>query len=434
MILLALNELNLEFLQGYIREGKLKNFQTMLEKGAVHTTSENSYELLEPWIQWVTMQTGKSYEQHQIFRLGDIVERKDLNQIFEVLEDDGLSIGAVSPFNADNRLKDPKFFIPDPWTQTRSSGGFLIGKLSRTISRFVNNNASGKNTYGDLMWLMLGFMAYVRVKRWIKFFKLVLNRNKPGAKAAILDMILLEVFVTLQNKHNPDYSHLFFNGVAHVQHHYMFNSSQYKGSSSNPEWYCPSSWDPVLMMLETYDAIVGDLLETGKRIIAVTALHQVPAEDKIYYWRPVAHRDFLKEAGVNGDFSVIPRMSRDFLIQTSSDDHATQIEEHLNQFVDSSENKPVFNVDNRGDSLFVEIIFGRDLDSEIYFIGPNEIKVKELKSKLAFVAIKNGKHHGLGYIFSNQALDLPEKVPLKDVFDYIRVKAVQDAGLAQRER
>ena len=80
-------------------------------------------------------------------------------------------------------------------------------------------------------------------------------------------MILLEVFVTLQKKHKPDYSHLFFNGGAHVQHHYMFTSSQYKGDFKNPEWYCPSDWDPILMMLETYDTIIGDLLESGERII-----------------------------------------------------------------------------------------------------------------------------------------------------------------------
>ena len=67
-----------------------------------------------------------------------------LDQIFEDLEKSGLSVGAISPFNADNRLASSKFFIPDPWTQTRASGGYIIEKLSRTVSRFVNSNASGK--------------------------------------------------------------------------------------------------------------------------------------------------------------------------------------------------------------------------------------------------------------------------------------------------
>ena len=430
MIVLALNELNLDFINGYVSQGKLTNFGKMLKYGVVNTTSESKYELLEPWIQWATVQTGKTYDEHKVFRLGDMVDRPELHQIFEDLEKSGLSVGAISPFNADNRLSSSKFFIPDPWTQTKASGGYIIEKLSRTVSRFVNSNASGQVGPADVIWLLLGFMVYVRVKRWPKFFNLVSLRKKPGVKAAILDMILLEVFVTLQKKHKPDYSHLFFNGGAHVQHHYMFNSSQYKGAFKNPEWYCPSDWDPILMMLETYDTIIGDLLESGERIIGVTGLHQVPHEEQTFYWRPVVHKDFLLECGLNGEFNVMPRMSRDFLIEVTDDKYALEIEKHLNQFSDSMRSKPVFNVDNRGTSLFVEVVYDDDLVEGMSFDGPDGITIGSLKSKLAFVAIKNGKHHGLGYVFSNRPMNLAEEIKLKEVYDFIKRNAVADAGMA----
>jgi hypothetical protein len=293
MIILALNELNIEYIRGYVNEGQLPNFGRLLEHGVVRTTSETAYEHLEPWIQWTTVHTGKTFDEHRVFRLGDIVDRADLVQIFEVLEEAGLSVGAISPFNADNRLSKAKFFLPDPWTQSKTSGGYFLRRLGRTVSRFVNNNASGKVDPIDMFWLLLSFMIYARVKRWPKFFELLRLRKKPGVKAAVLDMILLEVFVTLQKKHKPDYSHLFFNGGAHVQHHYMFNSSQYKGSYKNPEWYCPQDWDPIFMMLDTYDTIIGDLLKSGERIIGVTGLHQVPHEEQTFYWRPLVHNDFL---------------------------------------------------------------------------------------------------------------------------------------------
>ena len=83
MILLALNELNIDLLKGYIAQGYLINFEKILFSGVVKTSSETQYELLEPWIQWVTVQTGKTYEEHKVFRLGDMAERPDLNQIFE---------------------------------------------------------------------------------------------------------------------------------------------------------------------------------------------------------------------------------------------------------------------------------------------------------------------------------------------------------------
>ena len=427
MILLALNELNLDFIRGYIKEGKLPNFDRLLQHDVVHTSSESKYELLEPWIQWATVQTAKTFDEHKVFRLGDMVERPDLKQIFEDLEESGLSVGAISPFNADNRLKKAKFFIPDPWTQTSSSGGFIIGKLSRTVSRFVNSNASGKVGVSDLLWLLIGFVVYVRVKRWPKFFKLVSLRKKPGVKAAILDMILLEVFVTLQKKHKPDYSHLFFNGGAHVQHHYMFNSSQYEGEFKNPEWYCPSDWDPILMMLEAYDTIVGDLLKSGERIVGATGLHQIPHEEQTFYWRPVAHKAFLEEAGIQEPFEVTPRMSRDFLIEVDTVEIAARIEHHLNQFSDSVRNKPVFNVDNRGSSLFVEIVYDEDLVDGMTLNGPNNISIDSLRDKLAFVAIKNGKHHGTGYLFSNMPVDLPREIELKEVYDFVKTTAISDA-------
>jgi hypothetical protein len=327
-------------------------------------------------------------------------------------------------------LNSSKFFIPDPWTQTKANGGYIIKKLSRTVSRFVNSNASGKVGPVDVIWLLLGFVIYVRVKRWPKFFNLVSLRKKPGVKAAILDMILLEVFVTLQKKHKPDYSHLFFNGGAHVQHHYMFNSSQYRGDFKNPEWYCPSDWDPILMMLETYDTIIGDLLESGERIIGVTGLHQVPHEEQTFYWRPRAHKDFLLECGLKGEFNVIPRMSRDFLLEVTDNKHALEIEKHLNQFSDSVRSKPVFNVDNRGTSLFVEVVYDDDLVESMSFDGPEGISMGSLKSKLAFVAIKNGKHDGIGYVFSNMPMDLPQEIKLTEVYDFIKRNALADARVA----
>jgi hypothetical protein len=430
MILLGLNELNLEFIEGYVREGRLKHFEKLLKHGFVRTVSENRYELLEPWIQWVTVHTGKNYDQHGVFRLGDIVNRPDIIQIFEDLEEHGLSIGVISPFNAENRTLNSKFFVPDPWTQTRTSGSFLIRKLSRTISRLVNGNASGRVGVNDLFWLVIGFMSYVRLKRWPKFFKMLTMRNKPGVKAAILDMILSELFVTLQKKYKPDYSHLFFNGGAHVQHHYMFNSSQYFGVRSNPEWYCPSDWDPIFMMLNTYDTIIGDLLESGERVIGVTGLHQVPHELVTYYWRVINHRDFLVECGLEGDYVVVPRMSRDFLIEVSNDWQAMEIEKHLSLFFDSKRSNAVFNIDNRGRSLFVELVYDDELIEGLSFKGPNGISIGHLESKLAFVAIKNGEHYGIGYLFSNMPMDLPEQIELTEVYNYVKQQAIIDSRKA----
>ena len=72
----------------------------------------------------------------------------------------------------------------------------------------------------------------------------------------------------------------------------------------------------------------------------------------------------------------------------------------LESYKDSNDSKKIFNVDNRGDSLFVELIYSRYFQ---YFrtVSDVSINLSNLKSKLSFVAIKNGKHNGIGYLFSN---------------------------------
>ena len=112
-------------------------------------------------MQWVTIHSGKSYKEHNIFRLGDIVNNPELSQIFEELEAEGLSVGAVSPFNAENRLKNPSFFVPDPWTKTNPSGNWIVKALYQAVHQSVNDNAKSKLNFKSMISLGLGLLLYV---------------------------------------------------------------------------------------------------------------------------------------------------------------------------------------------------------------------------------------------------------------------------------
>src|SRR3546814_10041375 len=84
------------------------------------TVAEKAYPALEPWIQWPTVYTGKSFAEHGIFRLGDAVDRNHV-QIWEYLESRGLKVAAVSPMNAANRCSNPAFFLDLKSTRLNSS-------------------------------------------------------------------------------------------------------------------------------------------------------------------------------------------------------------------------------------------------------------------------------------------------------------------------
>ena len=430
IILLGLNELNFDFVKYYISKRELKNFKKLFEiQPPIISSSEKEYKLLEPWIQWVTIYTGLSFKEHGVFRLGDIVEKPGLSQLFEELESKGINVGAVSPFNADNRLESPAFFIPDPWTVTKLSGSSLVGKVYNSIRQLVNDNAQSKVSLSSLLNLGIGFLMFIPLRKWPSYLNRVVNFRKPGMKAIILDMLLADLFIKLFKKSDTDFGHLFLNSAAHVQHHYLFNSDAYEGKLKNPEWYCPKGYDPLIQILRGYDQIIGEFLsEKSNKIIVATGLHQVPHESLTFYWRLKNHAEFLSAIGLNSYKEVIPRMSRDFLIKFSSIDDASNAEELLLSFKGSSDISQVFTVDNRGESLFVELVWSEDIKVTDYIYSEDaDIKVDSFKSYTAFVAIKNGEHHGDGYLTANYPLDLPNNIELTQVKDFLVKEVISSA-------
>ena len=86
----------------------------------------------------------KKYEDHKIFRLGDIIKFKE-SQIFEEIEAQGFKVGALSPMNTENRLNNPSYFIPDPWTNTHSDNSFLSKTFTSVIRQIVNDNSESNS-------------------------------------------------------------------------------------------------------------------------------------------------------------------------------------------------------------------------------------------------------------------------------------------------
>ena len=161
IISLELNELNFDFVQEYCARGELPTFRGMLRKYQLfETVAEKSYPELEPWIQWPTVYSGKTYAEHGVFRLGDISD-KDHDQIWELLEREGISVGAVSPMNAAHRCKAPDFFIPDPWTVTKVGGDEALQRLHSFLGRMVNENShDDRRLTSIILGLLPHFVRY----------------------------------------------------------------------------------------------------------------------------------------------------------------------------------------------------------------------------------------------------------------------------------
>ncbi len=421
-ILIGLNEINFDFLESYISKGHLPHFAKLLKsRKIIKTHSEKEYHLLEPWIQWVTVYTGKNYAEHKVYRLGDITGLNDGKQLFEELEERGLSVAAISPFNADNRLKNSPFFVPDPWTETKVSGNWLIKNFYKAIRQSVNDNAQSKITVTSLITLALAFLLFVPVSKYGGYIKNILNRKKPGMKAIVLDSLLIDVFVRLWRKNKPDFTNIFLNSGAHIQHHYLFNSAAYTGPLKNPEWYCPEGWDPFLKVLETYDYLISKIEKFDNiKLVIATGLHQEPHEHITYYWRLKNHSEFLRAVGIDNYEKVLPRMSRDFLIEFNDVQSCLKADQILSNYKSELDQEKIFEVDNRGKSLFVELVYPNEIKDGHSIISENgQPLINDFKKFVAFVAIKNGEHNGVGYLTSNFDLGIKDEIELTEVKDIL---------------
>lgn len=414
LLLVELNEVNFELLGQYAAAGALPHFARFLgAHGHTETTSETEYEQLEPWIQWVTAHTGLSYAEHGVFRLGDIVAG-DLPQIWERLEARGLSVGAVSPMNAKYRLKDPAFFVPDPWTATDIVAPPAIKRLYAAIAQAVNDNAKARITPASALAVALASARALRPGNADQYLGFVAkSRKQPWFRAMYLDLLLADVFGDAVARTRPDFASLFLNAGAHIQHHYLFSSRHYTGPLRNPDWYVAPGGDPIADIYTLYDRILGRLLARfpQARIMLATGLHQDPHPVLEFYWRLQDHAGFLDRLGI-AYAAVAPRMSRDFIVSFADAGAAAIAAAQLAQVL-ADDGTPLFAIDNRGDSLFVELVYPGDIAADAGFRAGNR-RFDGLRAAVAFVAIKNGRHNGIGYFAdSGQQLGPGDRFALK---------------------
>lgn len=404
LILIELNEINFDAVESYLLKGEqLPGFKHIIDKELLTTNSESEYDLLEPWIQWPSVHTGKTFDEHKVFRLGDIVNSHE-EQFFEKIEKAGFSVGAVSPMNAANKLNNPAYFVPDPWTKTLSDGTFFSRSITEAIVQAVNDNSQAKLTFKTIFNLGLAFIGLVNPRRWALMAIYALKAmRKPWRKALFLDMLLYEIHKTLFRRKNPNFSTLFLNAGAHIQHHYFFNSPFVTSPElKNPAWYIEKDEDPCLEMLKVYDVMLADLFELpNSEIIVATGLSQKPYEQLKFYYRLKNHASFLKKFGV--DFTdVVPRMTRDFLISFDTEEQALKAEQQLSKILVNNKVKLFEEIDNRGKEIFVVLTYPSEItDKTILSYSGKESQLSDLVN---FVAIKNGEHQSKGFAYFSTGL------------------------------
>jgi hypothetical protein len=333
-----------------------------------------------------------------VFRLGDIVNSKAA-QLFEQLEQRRLRVGAISAMNAANRMRDPAYFIPDPWTRTPSDSSWWSTVLTSAVSQAVNDNSRSALSTRSAFYLALALLRFAQPRHYGTYLKLIAGCiGKPWRKALVLDLLLHDIHMRLFRARRPDFSTLFLNAGAHIQHHYFFNARALRDQFSmrNPAWYVAENVDPIAEMIHVYDRILRDYQELpGVEVIVATGLSQRPYDRMKFYYRLSEHAAFLRAARVPFR-DVLPRMTRDFLVECADAAEAAAAQQRLESIAVEGE-RLFADIDNRGASLFVTLTYPREITAETRFVIDGV--AQPLAPHVCFVAIKNGMHQAKGFAF-----------------------------------
>lgn len=430
VIQVELNEISDLVINELISRDKLPNFKKLNENwGFLKTTSETEYQNLEPWIQWVTAHTGKTFDEHQIFRLSDIHNLKH-TQIWEELSAKGIESGIIGSMNATRRNTEGGIFFPDPWAKENESHPDDLKPLWSLISSRVQGHATGGIPLGDAI---KGFKSCLSYNLPFGLYytlgsQLVGQKLNPKTKwklAGYFDLMLAEIFNSIYNKTNFGYYTLFLNSVAHYQHHYWRNFDKSPFDPAINYTDIESDHDPVTFGYEMYDKILGDIMKLADDktlVIVVSALTQVPYVEKeeqggMNYYRLNNHQEFSETIGLDSDaYKIFPLMSRDWQVKYEDEPSRKRALDILKNL--SINGSPLFNLkENTPGYIFIETEYTKGVERGDKIMDAQGNPIAEFNNVFTNIAIKSGHHSGIGNLWvSDTAVNSRSEMPLTDLY------------------
>lgn len=420
VVLLEFNEINQQVLLDLVEAGKLPNFQRLIDNGRLATTTvAENYDNLEPWIQWVTAHTGKSQAEHKAFNLSD-VQHTQLQQIWDVLEEQGVPCGLVSPMNARRGKLTRGFFVPDPWSVSNDAYPAALHPIYSFIAeRVQQHNISleqGSSKLGFLRaCLHAGVPASALVRLGLAYAATKLDPKKKWRLAVALDRFLWDITDALRRAHRTRFTAVFMNAVAHYQHHYW---TEHKlghwrrdypvlFSKRNPvsERNLHATDDPITHGLQVYDAIVGEAIAAAGvgSVVVLTGLSQVPfegyaEESGFYLYRPIDHDALFTTLGMPCN-RIAPLMSRDAMLYFSSEaDRRCGLDILGSARVNG---RPVFHSTEETDlRVFVKVIYSYDVRAEDAVTAISLPQPIRWGDHFLLITFKTGHHHSEGTVIA----------------------------------
>ena len=227
LLAIHLNEFNLDYLTYGSRKYNTKNLKKILKLSKIKTTTKDKTQNkdLDPWVQGVSINTGRNSKSHKIFNLGQKIP-KNQTQIWDLLSKKKNSCGVWgtmnSKFKENNNIK---LYFPDPWNfrdklfPKKLNYLFLLPKY---YSKNYLNYSKLKIFYLSIIFLygvIINNSFLFLIRNFYLFSKIILTKGlKNYILFFIFDLISLNIVNKFNQKTKLDFLTVFLNSLAHFQH------------------------------------------------------------------------------------------------------------------------------------------------------------------------------------------------------------------------
>ena len=288
MILLEYNELSPPIMERFIADGHLPNFRRFLDESEIYVTDaevEGGDEQLEPWVQWVTLHTGASPDEHGVLKLSD-PKHQSVPSVWDVLSRHGNDVFVCGSMNAESEESLAGFLLPDPWSthvSARPRGEFdsFLDFVRANVQEHSNPETASTRT-GALRFLSymighgLSFDTIVATLRQLR------DERRGGfhwRRACLLDKMQWDVFHHYYRKHLPAFSTFFLNSTAHFQHAYWRNMEPELFEAEVGDGTKAGLDEAILYGYQQMDTLTGKFMELAGddvTLVFCTAMSQQP--------------------------------------------------------------------------------------------------------------------------------------------------------------
>lgn len=229
VFVIELNEFNEELLQAAVKAHPLPALTKVLNMKCSHYRTADRYNsgYLEPWVQWLSIHTGKPATQHRIKHLGDVPDLKS-PQCWETLSEHQITTGVWGLMNAERRNNPHTlFFLPDPWT---FSEGAYPKPLNRLLSlpRYLAKHYQNLDLITTVikgLSLIQSYFSHKLLTPIVKELPTLLKAKWQFGKKHCVFISFFEyvsalMLIQYKTRYKPRVTFAFFNSLAHLQHHH----------------------------------------------------------------------------------------------------------------------------------------------------------------------------------------------------------------------